>query len=171
MDDLQRLSINQLTTRDQWSLPEAVDGYARAGVGAMAVWWEKLREVGVERAAKTIRDADMRVTGYCVGGQMSSCDPARWQAQLDDNRRMVDEAAAIGASCLVAIGGGLDAVISHQIISGNKISPAFNQQVFAIVTVSVVALMFGHVAHIDIVNPFGHGQFPESRQGRDRSRG
>ena len=109
MDDLQRLSINQLTTRDQWSLPEAVDGYARAGIGAMAVWWEKLREVGVQRAARTIRDAGMRVSGYCVGGQMSSPDPARWQAQLDDNRRMVDEAAAIGASCLVAIGGGLDA--------------------------------------------------------------
>jgi sugar phosphate isomerase/epimerase len=108
MDDLQRLSINQLTTRDQWSLPEAVDGYARAGIGAMAVWWEKLREVGVERAARTIRDAGMRITGYCVGGQMSSADPARWQAQLDDNHRMVDEAAAIGASCLVAIGGGLD---------------------------------------------------------------
>jgi sugar phosphate isomerase/epimerase len=50
----------------------------------------------------------MRVTGYCVGGQLSSRDPARWQAQLDDNRRMVDEPAAIGASCLVAIGGGLD---------------------------------------------------------------
>ena len=41
MYDLSRLSINQLTTRNQWSLPEAVDGYARAGVRAMAVWWEK----------------------------------------------------------------------------------------------------------------------------------
>ena len=57
--DLNRLSINQLTTRDQWTLPEAVDGYARAGVGAMAVWWEKLREVGVEQAARVIRDAGM----------------------------------------------------------------------------------------------------------------
>ncbi|MFT5445205.1 MAG: sugar phosphate isomerase/epimerase [Gammaproteobacteria bacterium] len=108
MDDLQRLSINQLTTRDQWSLAEAVDGYSRAGVGAMAVWWEKLREVGVERAAKMIRDADMRISGYCVGGEMSSSDSARWQVQFDNARRMVDEAAAIGASCLVAIGGGLD---------------------------------------------------------------
>ena len=63
------------------------------------------------------------------------------------------------------------AVISHQIISGYKISPAFNQQVFAVVTIGIVALVFGHVAHIDIVNPFGHGQLPESRQGRDRSRG
>lgn len=109
MDDLQRLSINQLTTRDQWSLPEAVDGYSRAGIGAMAVWWEKLRAIGVDRAAKTVRDAGMHISGYCVGGEMSSPDPVRWQAQFDNARRMVDEAAAIGASCLVAIGGGLDA--------------------------------------------------------------
>ena len=44
MEDTRRLSINQLCTRDQWSLPQAADGYARAGVGAMAVWWEKLRK-------------------------------------------------------------------------------------------------------------------------------
>lgn len=109
MQDLGRLSINQITTRDRWSLPEAADGYARAGVGAMAVWWDKLREVGVERAARVIRDAGMAVSGYCVGGMMTSRDGADWRRKLDDNRRMVDEAAAIGASCLVAIGGGLDA--------------------------------------------------------------
>ena len=109
MQDLNRLSINQLTTRDRWSLPEAVDGYARAGVGAMAVWWEKLREIGAERAARVIRDAGMAVSGYCVGGMMTARDPADWRRRLDDNRRMVDEAAVIGSSCLVAIGGGLDA--------------------------------------------------------------
>ena len=108
MRDLNQLSINQLTTRDQWSLPEAVDGYARAGVGAMAVWWEKLREVGTERAARAIRDAGMAVTGYCAGGMLTARDDAHWRRRLDDNRRMVDEAAAIGSSCLVALGGGLD---------------------------------------------------------------
>ena len=109
MHDLGRLSINQLTTRDRWSLPEAVDGYARAGVGAMAVWWEKLREVGAERAARVIRDAGMAVTGYCAGGMLTARDEAHRRQRLDDNRRMVDEAAAIGSSCLVALGGGLDA--------------------------------------------------------------
>ena len=105
MQDLNRLSINQLTTRDQWSLPEAVNGYARAG--AMAVWWEKLREVGTERAARAIRDAGMAVTGYCAGGMLTARDDAHWRQRLDDNRRMIDEAAAIGSSCLVALGGGL----------------------------------------------------------------
>ena len=102
------LSINQLTTRDQWSLPEAADGYARAGVGAMAVWWEKLREVGAARAARAIRDAGLAVTGYCAGGMLTARDPADRRQRLDDNRRMVDEAVAIGSSCLVALGGGLD---------------------------------------------------------------
>ena len=109
MRDLGRLSINQLTTRDQWSLPEAVDGYARAGVGAMSVWWEKLREVGAERAARVVRDAGMAVTGYCAGGMLTARAEAHRRQRLDDNRRMVDEAAAIGSSCLVALGGGLDA--------------------------------------------------------------
>ena len=106
--DLNRLSINQLTTRDQWSLPEAADGYARAGVGAMAVWWEKLREVGAARAGRVIRDAGLAVTGYCAGGLLTARDPADRRKRLDDNRRMVDEAVAIGSSCLVALGGGLD---------------------------------------------------------------
>ena len=108
MHDLDRLSINQLTTRDQWSLPEAVDGYSRAGVGAMAVWWEKLREVGAERAGRVIRDAGMVVTGYCAGGMLTPRNEAHRRQRLDDNRRMIDEAVAIGSSCLVALGGGLD---------------------------------------------------------------
>ena len=108
MHDPNRLSINQLTTRDQWSLPEAVDGYARAGIGAMAVWWEKVREVGSEHAARVIRDAGMAVTGYCAGGMLTARDDARRRERLDDNRRMVDEAVAVGSSCLVVLGGGLD---------------------------------------------------------------
>lgn len=108
MHDPSLLSINQLTTRDQWSLPEAADGYARAGVGAMAVWWEKLREIGAARAARVIRDAGLAVTGYCAGGMLTARDPAERRRRIDDNRRMVDEAVAIGSSCLVALGGGLD---------------------------------------------------------------
>ena len=37
------------------------------------------------------------------------------------------------------------AAISHQVIRRNKITTALNQQVFAVVAVGIVALMFGHV--------------------------
>ena len=108
MSDLSRLSINQVTTREQWSLPEAIAGYARHGVHAMAVWIDKLAAVGAAEAARMLRDHDMTVTGYCAGGLIAEADSAQeLQRILDNNRRYLDEAAEIQSRCLVFIGGGL----------------------------------------------------------------
>jgi sugar phosphate isomerase/epimerase len=62
---------------------------------------------GVERAGKLIRDAGLAVTCLCRGGMFPAADEAGRRAALDDNRRAVDESAAIGAKCLVLIAGGL----------------------------------------------------------------
>ncbi len=104
----ERLSINQVTTRDRWSLAEAIEGYARHGVAGITVWFDKLREIGADDAARRIRDAGLAVSGYCVGGLLATADPAASRARVDENRAMIDEAATIGAPCLVLIGGGLD---------------------------------------------------------------
>ncbi len=63
------------------------------------------------------------------------------------------------------------AMISNQVIGGNKISLSLDQQFFAVMTVSVVAFMAGDVTDIHIVNPLLHGQFPEAGQRRHRGRG
>jgi sugar phosphate isomerase/epimerase len=49
----------------------------------------------------------MTVTGLCRGGMFPAADEAGRRAALDDNRRAVDEAAAIGAQCLILVVGGL----------------------------------------------------------------
>ena len=108
MDDFTKLSINQVTTRDQWSLAQAIDGYARHGVPAIAVWRDKLQDLGVKEGARMLRDTGMTVTGYCVGGVLSAREDKAFQLQLDDSRRMIEDAATIGAKCLVLIAGGLD---------------------------------------------------------------
>ena len=102
------LSINQVTTLEQWSLPQAIEGYARHGIRAIAVWRDKLKEIGASAAARQLRAADMTVTGYCVGGLLTALDDAAFRARIDDNRRMIEEAAEIGAACIVLIAGGLD---------------------------------------------------------------
>lgn len=107
MADPGRLSINQATTRPQWTLAEAIDGYARHGVPGISVWRDKLAECGVEAAARRLRDAGLTVTGLCRGGMFTAADEAGRRAALDDNRRAVDEAAAIAARCLVLVVGGL----------------------------------------------------------------
>jgi sugar phosphate isomerase/epimerase len=62
--------------------------------------------VGLPRAVKAVKDAGLELSGYCRGG-MFTADSARLPEARDDNRRAVDEAAALGASCLVLVVGGL----------------------------------------------------------------
>lgn len=101
------ISLNTATVRAQWNLRECIEGCARHGIGAIAPWRDKLAELGVDEAARMIADHGLRVSGLCRGGMFPAADAAGRQAAIDDNRRAVDEAAAIGAACLVLVVGGL----------------------------------------------------------------
>ncbi|PGH44985.1 xylose isomerase [Micromonospora sp. WMMA1996] len=103
---LAKLSLNQRTTR-RWSVREAVDGCARAGIPAIGLWREPVAEIGVPAAATLVADAGLRVSSLCRGGFLTADgDAARGEA-LADNRRAIDEAAGLGTDCLVLVVGGL----------------------------------------------------------------
>lgn len=101
------LSLNTITVREQCSLEQAIEGCRRHGIGGISPWRDKLAECGVERAARLIRDAGLAVTGLCRGGMFPAADQAGRRRAVEDNLRAVDEAAAIGAQCLVLVVGGL----------------------------------------------------------------
>ena len=107
MSDFGRLAINQFTTLQQWSLPQAIEGYARNGVHAIGIVRDKLHEVGVAEAKRILRAHDMKVTCLCVGGLLTDSDPVRFRANLDSTRRTIDEAAELEAECVVFVAGGL----------------------------------------------------------------
>jgi sugar phosphate isomerase/epimerase len=104
LTDLSRLSLNQATTQ-RWSLREAVEGCARAGVPWIGLWRDKLAELGVAQAARLVRDAGLRVSSLCRGGFFPAATATERQARIDDNRRAIDEAAALGADVLVLVCG------------------------------------------------------------------
>jgi sugar phosphate isomerase/epimerase len=101
MAELSRLSLNTITVRDQWSLEQCIEGCARHGIPGISPWRDKLAAYGVERAARHIRDAGLHVSGLCRGGMFTLPNA------IQDNRRAIDEAAALGADCLVMVVGGL----------------------------------------------------------------
>ena len=100
MADPSRLSLNTITLKGQ-GLGACIELCARHGVPAIGPWRDVLAAYGVERAAKHIRDAGLRVSGLCRGGMFTTPGAA------EDNRRAIDEAAAIGADALVMVCGGL----------------------------------------------------------------
>ena len=102
--DLTRLSLNQMTT-ERASLADTVEACARHGVPYIAVWRHKLAELGLGAAVRKIGDAGLRVSSVCRGGMFPAATRAEREARIDDNRRAVDEAAALGAEILVLVCG------------------------------------------------------------------
>ena len=102
-DPLPRLSLNQWTIRPA-TVPEAAAACARHGIGAIGLWREHVADFGLTRTAKLMTDTGLRVSSLCRGGFFSR---PGWR---DDNRAAIDEAAALGAACLVLVPGGLPAV-------------------------------------------------------------
>jgi sugar phosphate isomerase/epimerase len=98
--DLARFSLNQGTTK-RWSMEATVAGCVAQGVRSVGLWRDNVAENGLERTAKLVREAGLRVTSLCRGGFFHD---AGW---LDDNRRAIDEATVLGAPVLVLVSGGL----------------------------------------------------------------
>ena len=105
-NDTRLLAVNSATVK-AWSLEQLVDGCQRAGIPAIAPWRDIVQAVGVDKAGRLIRAAGLEVSCLCRGGMFPAVDEAGRRAALEDNRRAVDEAAGIGAKCLVLIAGGL----------------------------------------------------------------
>jgi sugar phosphate isomerase/epimerase len=97
---LARLSLNQATTK-RLTVREAVDGCSRAGLPAIGLWREPVADAGLAESARMVADAGLRVSSLCRGGFFTS------DAGVDDTRRAVEEAAALGTDCLVLVVGGL----------------------------------------------------------------
>src|SRR5271167_656120 len=100
------LSLNTATVRKQGDLLQIIDVCARDGIRAIDPWRDQVAAMGLERAARAVREAGLELSGYCRGGMFTS-DAAHRLDVRDDNRRVVDEAKALGAPCIVLVAGGL----------------------------------------------------------------
>jgi sugar phosphate isomerase/epimerase len=111
-NDLSHLSINTATLRKQLDLPAFIDACARRGVRTIDPWRDQVQTAGLDATARRLRDAGMALSGYCRGGFFPAGDAAGLRAALDDNRRAVDEAKALGAPCLVLVVGALPGALA-----------------------------------------------------------
>lgn len=106
MHDLSRLCIHTITTRP-WSLKQAIDGYTRAGVPGITVWRQALEPYGAQAAGKMLTDSGLDIVSLCRGGFFPGTTAGERQAALDDNRRAIEEAAAVGAPLIVLVCGAV----------------------------------------------------------------
>jgi sugar phosphate isomerase/epimerase len=102
--DARRLALHTITTRP-WPIEHAIEAYATAGVAGVSVWREALTGRNPAMAGRHIGDAGLAVVSYVRGGFFASTDTAGRRRAIDENRTILDEAAALGAPLLVLVCG------------------------------------------------------------------
>ncbi|MBY6062204.1 sugar phosphate isomerase/epimerase [Microbacterium esteraromaticum] len=110
-----RLSINQATIKYA-DLATALRVTADAGVQSIGLWREPVNEVGLDTATRMLSDSGLRFSTHCRGGFFTLPAGPERDAALADNRRAIDETAALAdagaegsTAVLVLVAGGLPA--------------------------------------------------------------
>lgn len=103
------LSMNTATLGYREPIAVTAQRVAAAGFGWITPWRQEIDEAHPERDAEAIRQAGLKVAGYCRTAYFSADDDAGARAAVESNRRAVEVAAVLGAPMLVAVVGGLPA--------------------------------------------------------------
>ncbi len=98
-------------TNKPWSLDECCRNYANAGFGGVSIWRDvvdrKQRGVGLDEAVRIVNGSGLDVPAYVRGGFFPAADLSNRMSAIEDNKRALDEAAALGANQLVLVVGAV----------------------------------------------------------------
>ena len=100
-------AINTATLGFQAPIEAVVEAVARAGFGGIAPWRREVEGQDVRAIGQRIRYAGLKVSGYCRSTYIPAADHASFLANVEANRRAIDDAAALGAASFVMVVGGL----------------------------------------------------------------
>ena len=108
-DRLDLLAINTATFGYQWPIENTIDLLAARGIGGIAPWRREIEDSGADvgAVARRIKDAGLVVTGYCRSRTLTGATSGERGAAIDENRRALDIAAAIGARCYIMVVGSV----------------------------------------------------------------
>ncbi len=104
--DLSRLCLHTVTTKP-WPLAVAAKNYAAAGIQGITVWRDAAQNHpdGIKAAGRLCRDEGLEIVSYVRGGFFTALDASGRLAAIDENKRVIDEAAELGAPLIVLVCG------------------------------------------------------------------
>lgn len=106
MDSLRRLCLHTITTKP-WDTETCIAKYAAAGVGGITFWRYNLEGRDPAAVGRQAREAGLDIVSLCRGGFFPGATAAARQAAIDDNRRCIEQAQALGAPLIVLVCGAV----------------------------------------------------------------
>jgi sugar phosphate isomerase/epimerase len=106
LTDTSRLCVHTITTKP-WPLEVAIRRYGAAGVAGITVWRQAIEGRDPAEAGRMIRDQGLAVVSLCRGGFLAAATKEGRASAVDENRRCIDQAAALGAPQIVLVCGAV----------------------------------------------------------------
>ena len=104
MRDLSNLCVHTITTKP-WDFRTAVKKFSQAGVKGITIWRDAIEGIPPQEVRQLVSENDLELVAYCRGGFFPHTTESGRQAAIDDNKKMIEEAAAIGAPLVVLVCG------------------------------------------------------------------
>jgi len=104
LTDLSQLCIHTITTKP-WSIEEAARNFSAEGVKGITVWRDALTGRDIRKTGELLRSYGLQIVSLCRGGFFPYKDAAKRKAAIDDNRKAIEEASALGAPLIVLVCG------------------------------------------------------------------
>lgn len=104
LTDLSQLCVHTITTKP-WPIEEAARHFSAAGVRGITVWRDALEGRDIAKTGQLLRDEGLEIVSLCRGGFFPATDRARREAAINDNKKAIDEAAALGTTLVVLVCG------------------------------------------------------------------
>ncbi len=101
---MNRLCVHSITTKPL-SLDDAIEKYQKFGIKGISVWQDAVKNIGLNKAARLLKENALDVVSYCRGGFFPNIDAEKRKKAIDENRVMLEEANVIGAPLLVVVCG------------------------------------------------------------------
>jgi len=102
--DLDRLCIHTITTKPL-KFEEACAKYAALGVKGISIWRDAVEGLESTRVKKCLKENDLNPISYVRGGFFPALEPEKRNAAIEDNLKMLQEAAEMEIPMLVLVCG------------------------------------------------------------------
>lgn len=103
---LDQLCIHTITTKP-WAIETSAAKFAAAGVKGITVWRDALAGRDIAQTGQLLRDHGLSIVSLCRGGFFPATTADGRAKALDDNRKAIAEAHALGAPLIVLVCGAV----------------------------------------------------------------
>jgi sugar phosphate isomerase/epimerase len=100
------LCVHTITTKP-WDIETAASKYEAAGVRGITVWRDTLAGRNLADTGQMLRDRGLSIVSLCRGGFFPALELSDRRRAIDENRRAIEEACALGAPLVVLVCGSV----------------------------------------------------------------